>query len=1021
MRTSLALSTVTLNAGALLLGAALAPSLPANQIAGGRATAAHASVEATRVALALDRGLMAAAPASLPLEVTLDPSRGAEHVTLTRHELRAAGFTLRAHLADGTTVNVPSNSTLYRGRIAGDRDRVVVASLRPDGLHAWIAEDGQLTQRIEPAPARAQGTNVRHVVRDAGPAPEAPEACGFALAPLTSPTPAGPVHAAGVTPPGTPSALGGGYEDYRATRFYEAQCQREVEVAFDADFEYYQLKGSSVPAVAAEIEAYLALVDLFYARDLRVTFRLTDVIVRTAPFYTPTSGGSLLDQFRLEWNANQGATPRDIAHLMTGKPGSLIEFGGLAYVGVTCNQAWAYGWSMDGANIVGHEVGHNLGAGHCHDVTPCNTMCGACFLVGPNTKDVMNAYLNTQSCLDSVFFHPTPLEPYTTPDRITILKSDLATAAPFAFDVLENDEDGNCEHLTLGGFDVASERGGAVTQSFGTAPVGRDELLYTPPATSYVGLDTFDYLAADTAGLLAAGTVTVDVRPLAMNGYWNLDEGAGGTASDATPNAVDGLIAGPTWTGGIVGNALDFDGVNDHVEVPALNVDGNRATFTAWIRRDGSQTNWSGLIVSRDGSTLAGLHFGTNNELRYTWNNAADTWSWNSGIVPPNGAWVFVALVVEPNRATIYMYDGTLTSAVNNVTHEAEAFDGLTYLGWNSSASNRRYDGRMDEVRVYGYALTPTQVDALARLGGGADLPRPADGGKLPFLSAALTWEAGTSVDSYDVYLGTNEAAVRNATNASAEFLGNQPGDSIQVGGLSPDTTYSWRVDALSGAELLVGQAWQFELARSNRWNLDEASGIVASDSEGGVTGFYAGSPGLGQPGATPSLGTSVDFDGIDDRVTIPALNLDTNTLTFTAWVRRDGAQAPWAGLVFSRSGNTTAGLNFGEADELRYHWNGAGNTWGWNSGLVVPDAQWVFCALVVEPGRATIHMHDGVGWQSAVNAVTHAAEEFDSNLQLGWDEGFGSRRFDGRLDDVRIFQAALSAAELEELRAASL
>ena len=56
-------------------------------------------------------------------------------------------------------------------------------------------------------------------------------------------------------------------------------------------------------------------------------------VVRTAPFYTPTSGGSLLDQFRTEWITNQAAIPRDIAHLMTGEPGSVIEYGGLAYVG----------------------------------------------------------------------------------------------------------------------------------------------------------------------------------------------------------------------------------------------------------------------------------------------------------------------------------------------------------------------------------------------------------------------------------------------------------------------------------------------------------------------------------------------------------------------------------------------------------------------------------------------------------------------------------------------------------------
>ena len=50
------------------------------------------------------------------------------------------------------------------------------------------------------------------------------------------------------------------------------------------------------------------------------------------------------------------------------------------------------------------------------------------------------------------------------------------------------------------------------------------------------------------------------------------------------------------------------------------------------------------------------------------------------------------------------------------------------------------------------------------------------------------------------------------------------------------------------------------------------------------------------------------ESDRTDDRVDMPALDLATNTATFTTWIRRDGSQTPWAGLVFSRAGSTTAG-----------------------------------------------------------------------------------------------------------------
>ena len=47
----------------------------------------------------------------------------------------------------------------------------------------------------------------------------------------------------------------------------------------------------------------------------------------------------------------------------------------------------------------------------------------------------------------------------------------------------------------------------------------------------------------------------------------------------------------------------------------------------------------------------------------------------------------------------------------------------------------------------------------------------------------------------------------------------------------------------------------------------------------------------------------------------------------------------PWAGIAFSRAAGTTAGLNFGLANELRCTWNNDGATYGWDSGLIVPDA----------------------------------------------------------------------------------
>ena len=72
----------------------------------------------------------------------------------------------------------------------------------------------------------------------------------------------------------------------------------------------------------------------------------------------------------------------------------------------------------------------------------------------------------------------------------------------------------------------------------------------------------------------------------------------------------------------------------------------------------------------------------------------------------------FVALAVEPTKATMYMDTGTgLVSSVNNVAH-ANATFGQVRLGIDPTA--RYFKGELDEAAIYSRALTVGEVGALA-------------------------------------------------------------------------------------------------------------------------------------------------------------------------------------------------------------------------------------------------------------------------------------------------------------------
>ncbi|MFT4761816.1 MAG: hypothetical protein ACI9LN_003799 [Saprospiraceae bacterium] len=94
-------------------------------------------------------------------------------------------------------------------------------------------------------------------------------------------------------------------------------------------------------------------------------------------------------------------------------------------------------------------------------------------------------------------------------------------------------------------------------------------------------------------------------------------------------------------------------------------------------------------------------------------------------------------------------------------------------------------------------------------------------------------------------------------------------------------------------------------------------------------------------------LGMALTMDGSSGYATMAAPNFATNNFTISTWIKREGDQNDWAGLVFSRPGSGTSGLNMGTDNELRYHWQGSGS-YNWNSGHVVPDGEWTHVALVV-------------------------------------------------------------------------
>jgi len=154
---------------------------------------------------------------------------------------------------------------------------------------------------------------------------------------------------------------------------------------------------------------------------------------------------------------------------------------------------------------------------------------------------------------------------------------------------------------------------------------------------------------------------------------------------------------------------------------------------------------------------------------------------------------------------------------------------------------------------------------------------------------------------------------------------------------------------------------------------------------------------------------------GSPDAVLISTFDADILPATITAWIYADTLTA-CDGLVFSR-GTNVSGINItacSDGTRMGYHWNDAASTYNWVGGPTVPSNEWIFVALVVESTQATAYVGSSSGLSSATNVVAHATSTID-DLKFGEDEN-GTRHFDGRIDEVRIYNRALNFTEIQKM-----
>jgi len=183
--------------------------------------------------------------------------------------------------------------------------------------------------------------------------------------------------------------------------------------------------------------------------------------------------------------------------------------------------------------------------------------------------------------------------------------------------------------------------------------------------------------------------------------------GSGTAWNDLSGNSRNGTLTnGPTYSSAD-GGSIVFDGSNDYVQCSgSLTV--TAATFVTWIRRNGNQGQYDGILFSR-GTSVTGMDFQVSNQIAYTWNNAINTYSWQSGLIVPDATWCMIAVSVTSTAATAYLCQASgITTATNTVSHTSSVINDIK-IAWDDAAA-RYFNGRIAIAQLYNIALSAGEV-----------------------------------------------------------------------------------------------------------------------------------------------------------------------------------------------------------------------------------------------------------------------------------------------------------------------
>ncbi|MBD3282064.1 MAG: hypothetical protein GF387_00405 [Candidatus Portnoybacteria bacterium] len=455
-----------------------------------------------------------------------------------------------------------------------------------------------------------------------------------------------------------------------------------------------------------------------------------------------------------------------------------------------------------------------------------------------------------------------------------------------------------------------------------------------------------------------AGIIMKPVFNTDLVGYWNLQEGAGGTAYDKSGNQNNGTLTDMTeddWVDGMIGGALEFDGDNDYVDLgqPSnLQMGVGVITLSVWIKPTGS---WDvNNIIYTNGALTGSKGYGlalddSEGVVKYEIYGELGDRHWvNASVGVEMDKWQNLVAVFDRNEMILYV-DG-IEKHQMNIDDPGDVQGSYNFLiGTHANYiddNNFHFNGKIDEVRIYNRILSAEEVKRL-----------------------------------YNLSMPTIKAPTKTG---------------------------------------LVGY-WSFEEGRGT-----QAGDMSGNQNHGTLTNMTE------DDWVDGKLGKALDFDGSDDYIALENLHYDTqgeiNAITVCSWAKSSfltnqiivsfDRNEYWRLALKDDRGSNNIGWDttdsLGTVDDLTTTADYADGNWhhicGWFNAESTPDKQIFVDGTIV--ASKTAHSGNNLGSGITRYGLIGTGSEASS---FDGDRG-PSAWMHGSIDEVRIYNRALSEDEIEAL-----